>query len=135
VLRGESVKPLAEQNIQCLVLSFGYGASLLDEALIGTESNILHEFSVHEIRVDGKAQTSRRCRRCHGAGLDRKRVAEAPHSILNALEEEFGAELDETRWGCGDYVAEGGAVDVAVDRLSAEELRVVEDVERLDSKL
>src|SRR5271154_3986603 len=51
------------------------------------------------------------------------------------LEEEFGAELHEARGSCADNLAESGAVDVAVDGLRAEELRVVENIKGFDSEL
>src|ERR1700683_3312659 len=57
---------------------------------------------------------------CPHMGLAR---GEAP------LEDEFDGGLHQARTGGADYLAEGGAADVAVDRRGAEELRVVEDVE------
>src|SRR5438067_2370879 len=50
-------------------------------------------------------------------------------------EVELRRELDEARSGRGDDVAERGADDVAVDGARAVELRMVEDVERLETNL
>ena len=54
---------------------------------------------------------------------------------MKELEEKFGAELKQARWCGADDVAEGGAVDISVDGLRSEELRVIEDVERFEAEL
>jgi hypothetical protein len=49
VLRGELEKPFAEEGVEGLVLGLSQRASLFNEVLVGAESDILHEYSVHEI--------------------------------------------------------------------------------------
>ena len=52
-----------------------------------------------------------------------------------ALEQELEAELDEARRSSADHVAECGAVNISVNCLRAEKLRVVEGVECFDAEL
>jgi hypothetical protein len=42
-------KPFAEEGVEGLVLGLSQRASLFNEVLVGAESDILHEYSVHEI--------------------------------------------------------------------------------------
>ena len=68
-------------------------------------------------------------RRTVGAGSVAIRASPA------SSERELGRQLDEARRRGGDDLAERRARDVAVDRAGAVELRVVEDVERLEPQL
>ena len=51
------------------------------------------------------------------------------------LEQEFCAQLNKARRGCADNLAERGAIDISVDGLRSEKLRVVENVEAFQAKL
>lgn len=57
------------------------------------------------------------------------------HQKPSALEEKFCAKLDEAGWRGADDIAESRAVNVAVNGLRAEELRMVERVEGFDAEL
>ncbi len=92
---GIAGKPLAEREVQGLVLGFGNFASTLNEVFVGAECNILHEISVHEYRVQRQTQLYWHLGAVYA---DRREQAAGVYAFFAVAEEKVGV-------ACGAQIA------------------------------